>query len=49
MLEELDDDVDCLLDRLREINENLDIEINKLSELIGDAGPRSSTKFQEMA
>ena len=48
MLEELDDDVDCLLDRLNEINKNLDIEIDNLRELIGGAGPRSSG-FQEMA
>ena len=30
MLEELDDDVDCLLKRLKEIDENLDLEIEKL-------------------
>jgi len=46
MLEELDDDVNTLLARLFEIDRNLQIEIDKLSKMIGDIGPRESTKNQ---
>ena len=49
MLEELDDDVDTLLERLGAIDRNLDAEIEKLAEMIGDAGPRSSTRYAEIA
>ena len=49
MLEELDDDVDCLIDRLSEVNRNLDMEINKINSQIGDTGPRHSTKFSKIA
>ena len=45
MLEELDDDAGSMLDRLYEVNRNLDIEINKLNNLIGDTGPRHSNKY----
>ena len=49
MLEELDDDVDCLIDRLSEVNRNLDMEINKINCQIGETGPRHSTKFSKIA
>ena len=49
MLEDLEDDVDVLLDRLTDINRNLDMEIGKLNLQIGEMGPRSSTKFQTLA
>ena len=49
MLEELDDEVDCLLNRLHEIDRNLDREIDKLNGMIGETGPRNSTKFQDIA
>ena len=49
MLEELDDDVNTLIDRLREVDRNLDHEIDKINEMISECGPRSSTKFQEIA
>ena len=49
MLEELDDDVQCLLNRLRMLDSNLDVELERLYTMIGDAGPRSSTRYQEIA
>ena len=49
MLEELDDDVNTLIDRLREVDRNLDHEIDKINGMISECGPRSSTKFQEIA
>lgn len=49
MLTELDTDVDALLERLEEINSNLDREIDLLNDMIGDAGPRQSTKFAQIA
>ena len=45
MLEELEDDPDSLIERLNEISRNLDAEIVSLSEMIGEAGPRGSTKY----
>ena len=49
MLEELDDDVDCLIDRLNEVNLNLDTEIGKINSMIAETGPRHSTKFSKIA
>ena len=49
MLEELDDDETSMLERLHEVNHNLDIEIDKLNNLIGDTGPRHSTKYNQIA
>lgn len=49
MLEDLEDDVNILLDRLEDINRNLDKEIGKLNQQIGEVGPRSSTKYQNLA
>ncbi len=49
MLTELDNDVDTLLERLEEINTNLDVEINAINRQIGDSGPRQSTKYAEIA
>ena len=49
MLTELDVDVDALLERLEEINSNLDQEIDLLNDMIGNAGPRQSTKFAQIA
>jgi hypothetical protein len=40
MLEDLDDEADCLLNRLHEIDHNLDREIDKLNGMIGDTGRR---------
>ena len=45
MLEELDDDVDCLIERLNTVNRQLDIEIDKINRMIGETGPRHSVKF----
>ena len=45
MLEELDDDEASLLERLEEVNRNLDVEIDKINSLIGETGPRHSTKY----
>ena len=45
MLEELDDNADSLIELLGEINRNLDREMEKLSSMIGETGPRHSTKF----
>ena len=49
MLEELDDDVNCLVERLNEVNRQLDIEIDKINRMIGDTGPRASTKYNMLA
>ena len=49
MLEELDDDEASMLERLNEVNHNLDIEIDNLNNLIGDTGPRHSTKYNQIA
>ena len=49
MLEELDDDEASMLERLNEVNHNLDIEIDSLNNLIGDTGPRHSTKYNQIA
>lgn len=49
MLDELEDDVGPLIDRLLELNRNLDVEIYKLNGMIGDTGNRNSTKFAEIA
>ena len=49
MLEELDDDVETLIDRLEEVNKTLDHEIFKINCMIGETGPRHSTKYSQIA
>ena len=49
MLEEQEDEANVLIDRLNELNKNLDKEIERLNVMIGDAGPRSSTKYSDIA
>lgn len=49
MLEELDDDVICLIDRLKDVNHNLDEEINRINAQIAQTGPRHSTRYSQIA